>query len=85
VLSRLALRRRYGGIAGHYLMLSDRLIARHQQAAQETGTGFVESRNCLFRELNRGVHWIFSNHAAGLQAMRNALLAGSGCPPDRRR
>jgi glycerophosphoryl diester phosphodiesterase len=85
VLSRLALRRRYGGIAGHYLMLSDRLIARHRQAAQETGTGFVKSRNCLFRELNRGVHWIFSNHAAGLQAMRNALLAGSGCPPDRHR
>ncbi|MFY9943313.1 MAG: glycerophosphodiester phosphodiesterase [Desulfobacterales bacterium] len=84
-LSRLALRRRYGGLTGHYLLLSDRLIARHQQAAQATGTGFVASRNCLFRELNRGVDWIFSNHAARLQAIRNALLAGSGCPPDRRR
>lgn len=84
-LSRLALRHRYGGLTGHYLLLSDRLIARHQQAAQATGTGFVASRNCLFRELNRGVDWIFSNHAARLQAIRNALLAGSGCPPDRRR
>jgi len=84
-MSRLALRRRYGGITGHYLLLSDRLIARHRQADQQTGTGFVASRNCLFRELNRGVDWIFSNHAVGLQALRNALLAGSGCPPDRGR
>ncbi len=84
-LSQLALRRRYGGITGHYLLLGDRLIARHRQADQQTGTGFVASRNCLFRELNRGVDWIFSNHAAGLQTLRNALMAGSGCPPDRGR
>lgn len=74
--SDLALSRRYGGITGHYLLLSDRLIRRHRQSAQKTGTGFVKSRNCLFRELNRGVDWIFSNHAAGLQAIRNRLLAG---------
>jgi glycerophosphoryl diester phosphodiesterase len=75
-LSRLALERGYGGVTGHYLMLSDRLIRRHRQAAQGTGTGFVASRNCLFRELNRGVDWIFSNHAGALQALRDALLAG---------
>jgi glycerophosphoryl diester phosphodiesterase len=77
-LSRLALERRYGGVTGHYLMLSDHLIRRHRQAAQGTGTGFVASRNCLFRELNRGVDWIFSNHAAALQALRDKLLAGGG-------
>jgi glycerophosphoryl diester phosphodiesterase len=79
--SDLALSRRYGGITGHYLLLNDRLIQRHRQSAQRTGTGFVKSRNCLFRELNRGVDWIFSNHAADLQAIRNGLLGGTGCTP----
>jgi hypothetical protein len=28
----------------------------------------------LFRELNRGVEWIFSNHAIKLQRICNSLL-----------
>ncbi|MBI5063363.1 MAG: hypothetical protein HZB87_07865 [Desulfatitalea sp.] len=33
------------------------------------GTAYPRSANCLFRELNRKVDFIFSNHAAGLQAI----------------
>jgi glycerophosphoryl diester phosphodiesterase len=73
-LSELTLRRDYAGIAGHYVFLKDALLARHQQRGQKVGTGFIYSKNCLFRELNRGVDWIFTNHAAKIQSIRNAYL-----------
>jgi glycerophosphoryl diester phosphodiesterase len=37
-------------------------------------TGYVNSKNCLFRELNRGVEWIFSDNAVELQKVVNQLL-----------
>jgi glycerophosphoryl diester phosphodiesterase len=64
--SRLALAKGYGGINGHYLLVSNDMIFRHHQKNQKVGTGFVESANCLFRELNRGVDWVFSNDAVKL-------------------
>ena len=36
--------------------------------------GFIHSRNALFRELNRGVEWIFSNEAVRMQGIRDAYL-----------
>jgi hypothetical protein len=76
--SRLALTRGYGGINGHYLLVSNGMIFRHHQKNQKVGTGFVESVNCLFRELNRGVDWVFSNDAAKLQT--SAIMKGNeGC------
>lgn len=73
-MSQLALERDYAGIGGHYLLLGDRLHRRHAAAGQRIGTGFPASGNCLRRELNRGVEWIFSNHAIALQHMRDAWL-----------
>ena len=35
---------------------------------------FIGSRFCLYRELNRGVDWIFTNHALKLEAIRQELL-----------
>lgn len=69
--SDLALARGYGGITGHYLFITRRMIRRHQRSMQKTGTGFIGSEKALFRELNRGVDWIFSNNAAKLQALIN--------------
>jgi glycerophosphoryl diester phosphodiesterase len=77
-LSRLSLERGYGGITGHYLLLNNALKRAHEAAGQRIGTGFVDSRNCLFRELNRGVTWIFSNRAVQVQAVRDACLRPSG-------
>jgi glycerophosphoryl diester phosphodiesterase len=73
-LSRLALEKKYGGIAGHYLMVSNRLLRRHQRQRQAVGTGYIGSLNCLLREVNRGVDWIFSNQAAAVQEMTRRLL-----------
>jgi glycerophosphoryl diester phosphodiesterase len=69
-----ALTRDLGGVCGQYLLLNQGLIQRHHQRRQKLGTGFVESRFCFYRELNRGVDWIFTNHALKLEAVRQELL-----------
>ncbi len=74
-LSETSLLRGYRGVAGHYLLLGERIRRRHLAAGQVIGTGFPRSRNCLCRELNRGVQWIFSNDAVHLQSEVNAMLA----------
>ncbi len=66
-LSRWALRHRWGGICAHYLLLGDAMVRQHHAAGQAVGIGYARSQNSLFRELNRGVDWIFSNHATDLQ------------------
>jgi glycerophosphoryl diester phosphodiesterase len=73
-LSDLALRKNYRGIAGHYILITDTIIEKHHKQKQLVGTGFIGSKNCLFRELNRGVEWIFSNNAVELQGICNSLL-----------
>jgi glycerophosphoryl diester phosphodiesterase len=67
--SRLALRHRWGGVAGHYLLAAGQLLERHHRLGQAVGTGFADSRRCLYREVNRGVDWIFSNRAVDMQAI----------------
>jgi len=73
-LSDLAILKSYGGIAGHFLLISNGLLKKHHAQNQCIGTGYIHSKNCLFREINRGVEWIFSNHAVKLQSICNALL-----------
>ncbi len=66
-LSQRALELGCAGLAGHYLLLGQSTLQRHHLAGQRLGTGFISSRQCLYREINRGVDWIFSNHAVRLQ------------------
>ena len=73
-MSQIALRNKYGGVAGHYLLITNSVIKKHLDKNQKIGTGFVESENCLFRELNRGTEWIFSNNAVKLQTIINSSL-----------
>ncbi len=70
-LSQWVLENRWGGLCGHYLLMRKAIINKHLRRGQRVGTGFVHSRNCLFRELNRGVEWIFSNRALALQRILN--------------
>lgn len=71
--SELAIRKGYGGLLGHYLLISRRVALRHRSCGQRIGTGFADSRNCLLREIGRGVDWIFTNRAAAMQAVIEAL------------
>lgn len=70
-LSRWVLDHRWGGICSHYLLMPTRMVKRHHHNGQWVGTGYADSRNVLFRELNRGVHWIFSNRATAMQRVLN--------------
>jgi len=71
--SKLALEKNYRGVAGHYLLLTSAILRKHHQKGQQVGTGYPASKNCLFREINRGVEWIFSNKAGKLMAIINGL------------
>ena len=73
-LSRWVLNRRWGGLCGHYALIGNRLIRRHHARGQKIGIGYARSRNSLFRELNRGVDWIFTNHANALRGILERAL-----------
>lgn len=73
-LSQLALADGYAGVCAHYLLLGAKRIQRHHLRGQKLGTGFAASRYALYREINRGVDWIFTDHAARLATMRRRLL-----------
>jgi hypothetical protein len=59
-------------------LVSDGLIRRHHAAGQRTGPGYPRSMPVLFRELNRQVDWIFSNHAGRIMQCLRALQRPGG-------
>ncbi|MCJ8500331.1 glycerophosphodiester phosphodiesterase [Desulfatitalea alkaliphila] len=65
--SRWVAAHRWGGVCSHFALMRTALIRRHHALGQRIGTGFAASRNCLYREIQRGVDWIFSNNAHHLQ------------------
>ncbi len=71
-LSEAALENKYAGISGHFLVLGNAMKQRHEAAGQLFGTGFPSSKNALYRELNRGVEYVFTNDAVKLLALVDA-------------
>ncbi|TQV81300.1 glycerophosphodiester phosphodiesterase [Exilibacterium tricleocarpae] len=74
-LSQEAIDSGFKGITGHFWLLSAAYLHRHRSAGQAVGTGFIRSRRALFREVNRDVDWVFTNHAVQLQAIIDRLSA----------
>ena len=72
--SDLALDKEMRGVAGHYFLMNNSILSKHRAAGQKVGTGYPRSKNCLFREINRGVEWIFSNNAAELQEIVRRII-----------
>jgi len=68
----------YGGLLGHYVLLTDRVLRRCRRLDRPVGTGFVNSQNCLFRELHRGVQWLFSDRAGAMQAAVDRAFTTAG-------
>lgn len=60
-----------GGITGHYLLLTNRLTRKHEAIGQKIGTGFISSQNILYREVGRGVEFLFSDRAREMQEYLN--------------
>jgi len=73
-ISEKAVKENYAGISGQYLLISENTIRKHGRRNQKTGTGFAGSRFCFYRELNRGVEWIFTNHALKLHKIQQEIL-----------
>nr|WP_115303966.1 glycerophosphodiester phosphodiesterase family protein [Legionella beliardensis] len=59
---KVSIEKSYGGVLAHYLLLKAHHIHNLRKARQKVGVGFIDSKNCLYRELNRGIEWIFSNN-----------------------
>lgn len=62
----LSLSEGYGGVLGHYLLMTNKRNASLHQAGKIVGTGFINSKNSLYRELNRTVDWVFSDNVEEL-------------------
>lgn len=74
-LSNLALNEGLGGVTSQYAIMHRGRINKHQKARQKIGTGFVSSRSVLFREINHGVDWLFSDNAAQVIAILKNEIA----------
>lgn len=61
----------WGGLCAHYSLMTKGLIEKAHARHQTVGTAYPASRNVLFREINRGVDWIFSNNACELIELLN--------------
>jgi glycerophosphoryl diester phosphodiesterase len=68
-LSRWVRGQGWGGLCTHYALLRGPQVRAHHACGQQVGTAYPQSANCLFRELNRKVDFIFSNHAVRVQAI----------------
>jgi len=65
-LCNLSLKKQYGGLLGHYFLLSNHQINKLKLNNQLVGIGFVDSKYGLYRELNRGLNLLFTNNAASV-------------------
>ena len=54
--------------------IEGKLVKQHLDCGQNIGVGYPRSKNNLFREINRGVEWIFCNDAVGLSNILRAEL-----------
>ena len=74
--AKLCLEKNYGGLLGHYFFVTNQLIHELQSQGKQVGFGFISSKNSPFRELNRGIDWVYTNDPKTLLAVcRRALQA----------
>jgi glycerophosphoryl diester phosphodiesterase len=66
-VNRAAQANAWGGIAGHYALIGRRHIELLHRRGCQVGTGYINSRNSFYREVARGVDWLFSDQALALQ------------------
>ncbi|ASQ44633.1 glycerophosphodiester phosphodiesterase [Legionella clemsonensis] len=73
----LSLQKQYGGVLGHYALMNQKTLKQLRAEKKIIGVGMVNSRFSLYRELNRGIAWLFSNNVAALsyclQRLKNTL------------
>jgi len=73
-LSKISLNEKYAGLGGHYLLVHKKIVKKHLDYGQKIGVGYPKSKNNLFREINRGVEWIFCNDAVKVSGLLQTEL-----------
>lgn len=63
-----------GFVLAHYYVLSNKTKLLLESHNINWATGYANNLNTLFREINRGSYFIFSNNAVDLQIQLNKLL-----------
>jgi glycerophosphoryl diester phosphodiesterase len=58
-----SLKEHFGGVLGHYALFTNSKIKALKEANQITVVGYVASKYSLYRELNRGMYYLFTNDA----------------------
>jgi glycerophosphoryl diester phosphodiesterase len=74
-ISQEALGAQRAGFSGHYALVGTSRIAAHHAAGQMVGCGFPASKSVLYREIARGVDYVFTNAARQAEAWRREALA----------
>ncbi len=69
----LSIQKHYGGVLGHYLLMTNHKIQQLRKAKQCIGVGFIDSKWGLYREVNRGLNWLFTNKARQMAAYLQTL------------
>ena len=72
-----AIQKKYAGIAGHYLLITQSIIRRLSTFNLNTGVGYVASKNSLIREICRNHHWIFTDRASSVKEWVEKLSQNS--------
>jgi glycerophosphoryl diester phosphodiesterase len=67
--AKLCIEKNYGGLLGHYFFVGNKLIRELQSHGRQVGFGFISSKNSLYREINRGIDWVYTNNPKLLVAI----------------
>lgn len=65
-LVNISVERGLGGVAGHYVGMTNRLVERLREANQISGVGFISTKNLFNREWSRGMDFVFTNSTTKL-------------------
>jgi glycerophosphoryl diester phosphodiesterase len=79
-ISREARKQKRVGFSGHYALVSTARIRQHHDAGQCVGVGFPASKAVVYREIARGVDYVFTNVARQAEAWRRQALAPGAQP-----
>jgi glycerophosphoryl diester phosphodiesterase len=60
---------RWGGYATHYILINNKEIQELHSKNVKIGIGYAASKNSLYREANRNIDWIFTNHPLKLSSL----------------
>lgn len=70
-LARAAEAQSLGGVAAHYLFVTDYWVRWLKERGMKAGAGFVPTRNLYYREWSRGLDWVFTNSLPQIKNVSN--------------